>query len=91
MKALTKSFETKSEEAKKHFEDQKFEKTTAKEKQRKALDQNKGKIFKAETLKIKDYLDSLDDGLKNTSRYDKEMNDRYEEFRKLEDKYKQLM
>eukprot|EP00801_Mesodinium_rubrum_P005496 Mrub_05500.p1 GENE.Mrub_05500~~Mrub_05500.p1 ORF type:complete len:359 (+),score=94.10 Mrub_05500:88-1077(+) len=91
MKVLTKNFETKSEESKKLFEDQKFQKTTEKEKYRKALEQNKGKIFKAETIKIKEYLDSLDDGLKNTSRYDKEMNERYEEFRKLEDKYKQLM
>lgn len=68
MKALNKSFFTKSEESKKHFEDQKLEKTSQKEKHRKTLEQNKGKIFKAETIKIKEYLDSLDDGLKNTSR-----------------------
>jgi len=62
MKSLTKNFETKSEEAKKHYEDKKLEKTTAKEKQRKTLEQIKGKIFKDEANKIREYLDDLSGG-----------------------------
>jgi len=62
MKSLTKNFETKSEEAKNYYEDKKNEKTAAKEKQRKTLDQLKGKIFKDEANKIREYLDDLSGG-----------------------------
>jgi len=51
---LNKNFETKCEEAKKHFEDEKNAKTSQKEKTRKTLETNKGKIFKIETNSIKE-------------------------------------
>jgi len=62
MKSLTKNFETKSEEAKKRYEDKKNEKTALKETGRKKLESNKGKIFKDEANKIREYLDDLSGG-----------------------------
>jgi len=54
LRNLKKNFETKCEEAKKQFEDEKTAKTTEKDKKRKHLDATKGKIFKQEAMSIKD-------------------------------------